>query len=281
MLQTLIRTLEGIWSEEKLELVHRCQSVFETYEYETVGVAIDYLLKQSSSTPNEDLILRIMTVLEENLDILILNHTIQLTEATIQDKLFILETVAMIEDHDDQERINFLAVDDSTDNDNRERFIEILEFVSGVSMYRFEHTIWSVHQSLIDRIAEQSNAALNDFDYDVLQPPSIERVELFKKYINTYGRGATMLAIAMGYRLNINYEFILDRFQNEISRLEPSDPKQAAIEIVGLLIMSNSPYEDIRKKANQTVSQLFSNAVFRTSTLSFISSVLSEVGING
>ncbi len=281
MLQTLIRTLEGIWSEEKLELVHRCQSVFETYEYETVGVAIDYLLKQSSSTPNEDLILRIMTVLEENLDILILNHTIQLTEATIQDKLFILETVAMIEDHDDQERINFLAVDDSTDNDNRERFIEILEFVSGVSMYRFEHTIWSVHQSLIDRIAEQNNAALNDFDYDVLQPPSIERVELFKKYINTYGRGAAMLAIAMGYRLNINYEFILDRFQNEISRLEPSDPKQAAIEIVGLLIMSNSPYEDIRKKANQTVSQLFSNAVFRTSTLSFISSVLSEVGING
>lgn len=281
MLQTLIRTLEGIWSEEKLELVHRCQAVFTTYEYETVGVAIDYLLKQSSSTPNEDLILRIMTVLEENLDILILNHTIQLTEATIQDKLFILETVAMIEDHDDQERINFLATDDSTDNDTRERFVEILEFVSGVSMHRFEHTIWSVHESLIDRIAEQSNAALNDFDYDVLQPPSIERVELFKKYINTYGRSATMLAIAMGYRLNINYEFILDRFQNEISRLEPSDPKQAAIEIVGLLIMSNSPYEDIRKKANQTVSQLFSNAVFRTSTLSFISSVLSEVGING
>lgn len=281
MFKTLINTLQGIWSEEKLELVNRCEKVFMSYEYETVGVAIDYLLKQASFTPNEDLILRIMTVLEENLDILILNHTIQLTEAKLQDKLFILETIAMIEDFDDQERLHFLATDDVTDNDNRERLLEILEYVSGIGMHNFEHTIWSVHESFIDKIAHQAHAALNDYDYDVLQPPSLERVELFKKYINLYGRGATMIAIHMGYRMNIDYHFILDRFQADITALEPSDPKQAAIEIVGLLIMSSAPMEDIRKLANQTVSQLFSNAVFKTSTLSFISGVLSEVGING
>lgn len=281
MFETLIKTLEGIWSEEKIELIHRCEKVFQTYEYETVGVAIDYLLKQSSYTPTDDLLNRIMTVLEENLDILILNHTIQVTEATIQEKLFILETVAMLEDHDDQERIYFLATDDVTSNDTRERFIEILEFVSGVGMHRFEHTIWGVHDSFIDKVAEQANAKLNDYDYDIIQPPTVARIELFKKYITTYGRGALVLAISMGYRMNINYDFILDRFQADISKLEPGDPKQAAIEIVGLLIMSDTALEDIRKKANQTVSQLFSNAVFRTSTLSFISSVLSEVGING
>lgn len=281
MFETLIKTLEGIWSEEKIELIHRCEKVFQTYEYETVGVAIDYLLKQSSYTPTDDLLNRIMTVLEENLDILILNHTIQVTEATIQEKLFILETVAMLEDHDDQERIYFLATDDVTSNDTRERFIEILEFVSGVGMHRFEHTIWGVHDSFIDKVAEQANAKLNDYDYDIIQPPTVARIELFKRYITTYGRGALVLAISMGYRMNINYDFILDRFQADISKLEPGDPKQAAIEIVGLLIMSDTALEDIRKKANQTVSQLFSNAVFRTSTLSFISSVLSEVGING
>lgn len=281
MFETLIKTLEGIWSEEKIELIHRCEKVFQTYEYETVGVAIDYLLKQSSYTPTDDLLNRIMTVLEENLDILILNHTIQVTEATIQEKLFILETVAMLEDHDDQERIYFLATDDVTSNDTRERFIEILEFVSGVGMHRFEHTIWGVHDSFIDKVAEQANAKLNDYDYDIIQPPTVARIELFKKYITTYGRGALVLAISMGYRMNINYDFILDRFQADISKLEPGDPKQAAIEIVGLLIMSDTALEDIRKKSNQTVSQLFSNAVFRTSTLSFISSVLSEVGING
>ncbi len=281
MLDTLIKTLQDVWSEEKLELVNRCNQVFLTYEYETVGVAVDYLLKQASSVPNEDLILRIMTVLEENLDILILNHTIQLTEARIQDKLFILETIAMIEDIDDQERINFLATDDVTATDDRDRLVDILEFVSGVGRHNFEHTIWSVHPSLIQRFAELSNSKINDYDYDVIPPPSIERVELFKKYINTYGRNAIMIAIAMGYRMNINYDFILDKFQTEITRLEPTDPKQAAIEIIGLLIMSSTPYEEIRKKANQTVSQLFNNAVFRTSTLSFISSVLSEVGING
>ncbi len=48
-----------------------------------------------------------------------------------------------------------------------------------------------------------------------------------------------------------------------------------------ILIMSDTAIEDVRKKANQTVSQLFNSPVFRTSTLSFISSVLSEVGING
>lgn len=281
MLETLIKTLEGIWSEEKIELIHRCEKVFQTYEYETVGVAIDYLLKQSSYTPTDDLLNRIMSVLEENLDILILNHTIQVTEATIQEKLFILETVAMLEDHDDQERIYFLASDDVTSNDTRERFIEILEFVSGVGMYRFEHTIWGVHDSFIDKVAEQAKAKLNDYDYDIIQPPLLARIELFKKYITTYGRGALVLAISMGYRMNINYDFILDRFQADISKLEPGDPKQAAIEIVGLLIMSDTALEDVRKKANQTVSQLFTNAVFRTSTLSFISSVLSEVGING
>lgn len=281
MFKTLINTLQGIWSEEKIELVNRCEKVFMSYEYETVGVAIDYLLKQASFTPNEDLILRIMTVLEENLDILILNHTIQLTEAKLQDKLFILETIAMIEYFDDQERLHFLATDDVTDNDNRERLLEILEYVSGIGMHNFEHTIWSVHESFIDKIAHQSHAALNDYDYDVLQPPSLDRVELFKKYISLYGRGATMIAIHMGYRMNIDYHFILDRFQADITALEPSDPKQAAIEIVGLLIMSSAPIEDIRKLANQTVSQLFSNAVFKTSTLSFISGVLSEVGING
>ena len=281
MLETLIKTLEGIWSEEKIELVHRCDLVFQTYDYETAGVAIDYLLKQASNMPNEDLLNRIMTVLEENLDVLILNHTIQLTEATIQEKLFILETVAMIEDHDDQERIYFLATDDVSINDTRERFVEILEFVSGVGMHRYEHAIWGVHPSFIDKVAEQANAKINDYDYDILQPPTIERIELFKTYITTYGRGALVLAISMGYRMNINYDFILDRFQNTISQLEPGDPKQSAIEIVGLLIMSDTAIEDVRKKANQTVSQLFNSPVFRTSTLSFISSVLSEVGING
>lgn len=281
MLETLIKTLEGIWGEEKIELVHRCDKVYQTYNYETAGVAIDYLLKQAGGMPSDDLLCRIMTVLEENLDVLILNHTIQLTEATIQEKLFILETVAMIEDHDDHERIYFLATDDVSINDGRERFIEIMEFVSGVGMNNFEHSIWGVHDSFIDKIAEQANAKLNDYDYDILQPPSIDRITLFKTYITLYGRGALVLAISMGYRMNINYDFILDRFQNTIAQLEPGDPKQAAIEIVGLLIMSDTAIEDIRKKANQTVSQLFNSPVFRTSTLSFISSVLSEVGING
>lgn len=281
MFDTLIKTLQGVWSEEKIELIDRCAKVFDTYEYETVGVALSYLLQQSSTISNEDLIMRIMTVIEENLDILILNHTIQLTEARIQDKLFILETIAMLEDFEDQERIHFLATDDVTTNDNRERLLEIMEYVSGVQMYNFEHTIWSVHQSLIERLAKRSEAVINEYDYDVLETPSIERIDLFKKYITTYGRGATMMAIGMGYRMNINYEFILDRFQTDIGKLEPSDPKQAAIEIVGLLIMSSTPIEDIRKKCNQTVSQLFTNAVFKTSTLSFISGVLSEVGING
>ena len=35
MLETLIKTLEGIWGEEKIELVHRCDKVYQTYNYET------------------------------------------------------------------------------------------------------------------------------------------------------------------------------------------------------------------------------------------------------
>lgn len=281
MFNTLKKTLEGVWSEEKIELVHRAEQVFLSYEYETPGVAINYLMQQSSTMPNEDLLFRIMTVIEENVDILILNHTIKLTQASLQEKLFILEALALVYEHDDQERINFLASDNVTIDDDRERFLEILAFVSGIELHNFEHCVWSVHPSLIETIAHQSNAKLHDHDYDTLEPPTMERIELFKTYIAKYGRSATMLAIAMGYRLNINYEFLLDRFQKDISALEPSDPKQAAIEIIGLLIMSNVALEDIRKKANITVSQLYNTPVFRTSTLSLISSVLSEVGING
>ncbi len=281
MLSTLIKTLDGVWCETKLELLDRLNKLFLSYEYETPGIAVNYLLQQVGSQPTDDTLYRIMTVLEENVDILLLNHTIGLQNATLQEKIFILESVRLIEDFEDQERIYYLCEDDSDDVDSRDRFVEIISFVSGVSSDNFEHYVWSVHDSFIDKCLEIAKANLDGYDYDVLNSPSIERVELFKSYITKYGRGAATLAIEAGYRLNVNYSFLLDNNTAMLSSMEPHDSKFAAISIVGLLIMSDTPLEDIRKKSNITVSQIYQTPVFKTAVLNHISSILAEVGING
>ena len=281
MLDKFINILSDIWSEEKIELVSRANDVFKSYEYETIGVVVEYVLSKASTQNSEDIIMQIQTLIEENLDILILNHGIVLQGATVKDKIAILEAISMIEDFDDMERVYFLINDDTTDNDERDRFLEVISYVSGIPLHVYDPYVWSVHNSFLERISKTAEAKLTDFDYELLEPPSLERIELFKKYLTTYGRGAHSLAMAAGFRMNINFNFLLDQMVNDIQQLEPMDPKQAAIEIIGLMLLSDIKTEEMRKRGNEVVASIYTNASFKTSTLSLMAAVFAEVGING
>lgn len=279
MLIDYIRVMEGVVSAEKLEFLTRANALFLAYTQTHTDVLIGSLMDNNGSREYSNMLDEVYYFIEEGLDYLADELGIDFADINMQDKMLVLETFKQIEDFDDSDTIVRLL---EADTSLHERIVDVLSFVAGQDWTVFSDLITEVTTDTLTEIYTIHVTRKNEQEEktSVVRSKEIDRIKAYtNKYPNTlleYGiRNST-------YRPGLPLKPI---FNEHIATLRSyalnDDFMAAAINIVGLLLVTNVPLIQYANVARAISENIFSNVNFVSRVNTQINIIASEVTSNG
>lgn len=215
----------------------------------------------------------IESLLSIDINYVLEEHTIY-TNTTLDVNITILEAILNIQIFEDTETILRITEEGSNEIDV---FIELLTFASNKPWEYFSDGILSVSESLITRLREnilELEVSNESASYVVTD----DKVKALNKYIEKYPTSMITTDLtedlgAIGSPLYV----LQNRFKIGIAGLEGISAKQAAVEIVGLVLMSDTAYGDIASVVKEQGEIFYGDMRFITDLDIQLDNVLREV----
>lgn len=279
MLTDYIHVMEGVISSEKLEFLTRANTLFHTYTQTHTDILIGTLMDNNGSREYSDMLDEVYTFIEEGMDYLSDEIGFDFADISIADKMLLLETFKQLEDFDDSDTIVKLL---EADTPLHERITDVLSFVAGRDWTEFTdlfsdvtietlNSIYSIHVQRKQKAEEVT---------DVVRTNDINRITMFvKKYPNTLLEKGVLEST---YRPGLPLKPIFNDHINSLRTFALNDDHMsAAINIVGLLLVTNVPLVQYAALARNISENIFSNVEFISRVNAQINIIASEVTSNG
>ena len=238
-----------------------------------LGTTLEYASDESTAMV-VDAIEHILSVGQEQL----LNaFSITMTDG-IAMRTEVLNGILLLEAYDDGDAIRALC-----DNviDPVDTFADLLEVVLTKSaMHIVEHLV-SVSPALISKIAGLYKPTNDADDATAFPTPSADRLTYIRNYATQYPNAiARGLVIDESVRINTPMDILLQHQKLPLATFEPEAPQQAAIELVGLYLISDRGEKIVANDIKDYLDQLYSDMDFITAAGSAIDNILNGVRTN-
>lgn len=271
MLIQYIQLMDGIVEDAKLSLFDRADKIFKAYTHIETDILIGDILNNNGSIEVTGMLDDIYTFIDDGLDYVSSEIGIDFTEsATIIQKIELLEIFKQIEDFEDSE--NLLRLMESELTPTMEMMLDVLSYVSGRDWTIFAETIDDVSSDTITAIYNIHNERVEKIENDkaIRQHTDLGRI---LKYVDKYPHtiindGIRNKCFRPGLPLK---PLIRDNIKTLIA-LYPDNPKQVAIDIIGLMLIANVPNNSLAQLGRQLTERIFKNT-------EFVSMVNSELNI--
>lgn len=279
MLSDYIRVMEGVVSSEKLEFLARANTLFQAYTQTHTDILIGTLMDNNGSREYSNMLDEVYTFIEEGLDYIADEIGIDFADITMNEKMLVLEVFKQIEDFEDSDTIVRLLEADTALN---ERTVDILSFVSGRDWTEFADLLADVSTEALNTLytihVQRKNE--NEEKTDVIRTKEIDRIKAYiAKYPNTLLEQGVRES---SYRPGLPIKPI---FNDHIKTLREfalnDDHMAAAINIVGLLLVTNVPLIQYAALARSISENIFSKVEFISRVNTQINIIASEVSANG
>lgn len=279
MLSDYIREMSGSIDELKISLLNRVDALFKLYTQVHTDILIGDLMNNNGSREYSDMLDEVYTFIEEGVDYIADEIGIDFADIELDKKLLVLETFKQAETFEDSENIVRLFENDSS---IQERLVDILAFVSGLE--------WTVFTDLIDDVSKQVLATLYSMHVDIKEAKEeitfvhrtaeIDRIIAFiKKYPGSILEEGVRNS---GYRPGLPLKPIFNGHITELRNFATiDDHKGAAVNIVGLLLITNAPLAKLADLARALCENIFKNLIFIGKVNTEINIIASEVSANG
>lgn len=190
-------------------------------------------------------------------------------------KSIVLEGVKLLEDYDDHTAI-LAAI--ALDNSPAETMAELLAIVTPLTVDELLMNIMDVSPSLITAIKSRYNdeeIALEDNNTVGLE---VNKKVAIQHYISTYPSSIAAYAITKEFLpYGITIETLLSKYRLPLQGLEPHAPEQAALELIGLVLISDAEHANIRTVVRNHIDFVYADMEFITKMNISIDNQLSQV----
>lgn len=279
MLTDYISVMEGVISTEKQEILSRAATLFQSYTQTHTDILIGSLMDNNGSREYSDMLDEVYNFIDEGLDYIADEIGVDLADISISDKMLVLETFKSIEDFEDSVTIVQLL---EADTALQERLVDVLAFVSGQD--------WTVFADLVNDTTTDCLKAIYiihaerkqelEQKTEIVQTKEVARMTAYiKKYPNTILEDGVRNRT---YRPGLPLKPILrDNIATLRSHAVNNDHNAAAVDIIGLLLVTNVPLVKYAELARNISESIYSNVEFIARVNMQINIIAGEVTSNG
>lgn len=159
-------------------------------------------------------------------------------------KSMVLEGLKVLESWDDPRAImDIIEIDQST----QETLAELLSMVSPMHTEEWLPHLLDLSPSLITAISSKYSDASIALENRV-EPIPDTKVTAVRRFIKRYPNSLAATALTKEFvPYGISMDALIKKYTLHLQVLQPEAPEQAALEIIGLTLISDTEYKDIRK----------------------------------
>lgn len=261
MLDGIDVVLQGVVSDLQLEMLAEAVQAMELFKYyDTVSQLSLYI---SGAGQQEPILIKdtVFAIIDQGLDELLGGFEILTLDADISCKTTILRGLFYMENSDESE-----FVVDAIENaeSTKDAFITLLEHFTGNTADFFFPYLASEENSYVSKLYElhkvKSDLAVEDIK--VVNESAVDRCKTFlAKYPQTLLQEAIYIE---RFTPGVSSQILFNFYQPRLSQLYPLALEQLAIEIIGLMALSNvltkSFNAEVKKKLNAIIPDQFEAA---------------------
>jgi hypothetical protein len=274
MYEKLENFLDRNTSPMKRGIVLAGLDILDKYGLVAAWSEISQMLDTSNDIDAPQLLLDVEVIINTGLNNVLSQHQIEV-EGFLAIKIDILEGLKILMDYEDSTTIlQFCDLDD----DSVQTLSDLLEIVTDRTWADYSDVLKSVSPSLIRKLAELHRTKGEDDGVERAFTVEPARRDALIKHFNTYVMSLTKQAISEDLTMiGTPFNMIANRYREQLADLQPMAAKQAAIEMVGLSLASDTSLTDFVRSTKDRVDEIYSDINFITQVDSEIDNVVKEV----
>lgn len=279
MFDKLENLLQQWLSIERRELILNAFQTLHDMGHEAAWAEVSQYLEYATDAPLAMIIDTIETVLQVGLDCVLSAHAITV-DGPIAVKTTIVQALMTLQNYDDPVMI-IAITEDSTDSINT--MANLLELVTGESWVNYIDHLCIVSPTLITLIHDKycpSAEDLVDTPDDVVKD-TVQMARL-RTFMAAHPNALVASAITEDMRaVGVPLQILLTDYRLRLAVLEPKAPDAAAMELMGLCLLSDIPSNDIARGVRDAIELIYTDINFITQVDVAVERYITEVLRNG
>lgn len=266
-------------SEERRGVILDALDAMELYNFPNAWSEISALLEYATDEPLDMILDAIETIIQSGLNTLFGMHALVI-QGGIDVKTRVLVGLKTLQNYDDPQTILAMTSDLS---DPIQSFCDLLGLVTDRSWADYVDYVTDVSPTLLQRIGALYSAQEEmDVEDDGFPAPEPRKSVLVKEFLTKYPGALASVAIKDECRpIGVPLAILLNDAKLPLVLLEPNAPDQAALEIAGLVLISDTPINDYVKVAKDQLEVVFSDINFITKADVALGNYLTEISQYG
>lgn len=259
---------------EKTGMCMAAMHRLETYGLVSARSEISQLLNTANSVDTMQLLLDIEVIINSGLNSILEQHQIQ-AKGNIPIKTDILEGLKVLMDYEDSATILQFC---DLSSDPIETLSDMLSMVTDRSWADYTDALESVSHALIKRLGDlhrERGEAMQTYEVTEIEP---ERKLALQKHMHGYVVSLTKAALLENLTMiGTPFDILINNYKEALAEFEPRAARQAAIELVGFSLLSDTPLNDFVRTTKDKIDDVYSDINFITQVDIEIDNVIREV----
>ncbi len=275
-LESLLQQWVGV---ERRELIMNAFAALHAIGHEPAWGEVSQFLEYATDQPLSVIIDTIESILQVGLDCVLSAHAITV-DGTIYIKTKVIEALLMLQDYDDPLMIVGLTADSE---DSIHTMSNLLELMTGISWVEFIDHLCIVSPTLITMIHDRyTGSAVEALEAVEVAPPDSEQVAALRGWIAKHPNSIVATALSEDMRaIGVPLGVLISDYRLQLAVLEPKAPDSAAMELLGLCLLSDVPIRDLQRGAKDSIELVYTDINFITQVDVALDKYLTEVMRNG
>lgn len=242
--------------------------------FENSWQEIDLLLSSEEDLPLSMMLDDIATIITVGLDLVLSNHAIVI-DGEISLKTQIIDALVVLQDFDDSYMITAI-IEDS--DDPIYVFSNLLELVGQHSAEYYHPHLVSVSPGLIRQIKSHYDTNLSSEEAVVFDNNNIQKQSLIALYCEQHPNTLLQMEVTDQLRpIGTPVENLIQSHKLALSLYEPKGVDIAALEIVGLSLLSDIPLKDFKNKTKELPELVYTDMTFISNLDAALDKYIDEV----
>lgn len=251
------------WVDEvRRECILRGFGILRDYRFTACWSEVSQHIEANPDKPVSNTLDFIENRLDEALTI-VLNEHGMLVGGTIALKTSMLEGLMILQDVDDYDSVISIS---SESVDPIQTMAELLGFATVKPWAEYIDHLIRVPQRLIDKIVSLYSSRVNNAgeDLTLFESNDKDKALRLRQFTDKYPQTLVVTSLLNMRPLGTPMNILLNDFKLPLGALEPMAPDQAALELMGLGLLGDIPFNDFPNKLKRFVDTVYINIDFIT-----------------
>jgi len=262
--------LTPLITEERKDVILSCVASLESLDYQAALDELHQIVEMKDGMcDNEMLVSRIEDVIWYAHETIFKQHEVKVSmEATQEIRQSIVDVLSNFDKYVIPDQLLLLFEGGFMPE---EILAHMCQLFTSVKMDEAWPEIVSVSPRLLNTMKEEIERQVRYRGLDDADPTPLQRVKMVNDYIRAFGEGTFSMLLDLSRNgVRIGTREISPLLQQSLEALDRKEVEHAAMEIFGLLLLSNTPVEEIPRKARDLIGDFTDNNIDNTNMLNSI-----------